>query len=101
MDQGLFVKRNLSPALFSLSPSPLSFLSVFSSGIQVGPASTDLNSVAKENRCVAAMFIEHGFGGFAGIKREPAPALMNSLDEGSRAAANLRCCRAKVLAALQ
>ena len=50
---GLFVKRNSPNRSSHLTPSVL-------------------NSVTKENRCVAVMFIEHDFGRFAGIKREPA-----------------------------
>lgn len=47
-----------------------------------------LNSAAKENRCVAVMFIEHDFGGFARIKREL--DCFNEPERASRTAPNLR-----------
>jgi len=74
MDRRLFVERNsrhdARERACTLACNPPSLSLSLSLSVSVSSLPRYLNSAAKENRRVAVMFIEHDFGGYAGIKRE-------------------------------
>lgn len=80
VDRGLFVKRNSRHATF-----------VCVSPIFTYTSPAILTPVVEENCYVAVMFIEHDFGGFAGIKHEldcfNEPERVNPTDEFAAAKA--------------
>jgi len=97
MDRRLFVERNSRhdarerACTLACTSRLLSSLSLSLSSLP-----RYLNSAAKENRRVAVMFIEHDFGGYAGIKREL--DCFNEAERVSRTRTNLHRCHAKARA---